>query len=381
MIRITDKSKCTGCTACVTSCPVQCIVMRRDRQGFDYPVANPDICIGCGKCESVCPVINPAEPVKPFATYAVKIQENLSGSSSGGVFPYIAGKVLDEGGVVFGAVLNDDMTVGHAEAETVAEVEPMRGAKYVQSDLYSVFEDAKMYLSQGRKVLFTGTPCQIAGLKSYLGKASEDLLTVEVACHGVPSPGLWAKYVEALGRKHKGTITSVTFKDKSRSWMHYDFVVENASGRFAVPYVDDPYMALFVQDMIVRPSCHECPARFGRSGSDITLADMWTVGKVAKELDDDKGTSLVIANTAKGMSAVDGLDKREVPFDAATEGNGGFAASAEIPQRRDEFFTGYLSAKDLIAYMKGFVVRRPLHVRIYRKVRQILSTIKRRITG
>jgi hypothetical protein len=107
---------------------------------------------------------------------------------------------------------------------------------------------------------------------------------------------------------------------------------------------------------------------------------MWTVGKVAKELDDDKGTSLVIANTAKGMSAVDGLDKREVPFDAATEGNGGFAASAEIPQRRDEFFTGYLSAKDLIAYMKGFVVRRPLHVRIYRKVRHILSTIKRRIT-
>ena len=135
MIRITDKSKCTGCTACVTSCPVQCIVMRRDRQGFDYPVANPDICIGCGKCESVCPVINPAEPANPLTAFAVKVQDHLSGSSSGGVFPYLAGKVIDEGGVVFGAVLNDDMTVGHAEAETLAEVEKMRGSKYVQSAL------------------------------------------------------------------------------------------------------------------------------------------------------------------------------------------------------------------------------------------------------
>lgn len=381
MIRITDKSKCTGCTACVTSCPVQCIVMRRDRQGFDYPVANPDICIGCGKCDSVCPVINPAEPVKPLATFAAKVQEHLAGSSSGGVFPYLATKVLDEGGVVFGAVLNDDMTVGHAEAETAAEIDRMRGSKYVQSDLYSVLEDVKTYLSQGRKVLFTGTPCQIAGLKSYLGNDPEGLLTVEVACHGVPSPGLWAKYVEALGRRHKGNITSVTFKDKSRSWMHYDFVVENASGRFAVPYMDDPYMALFVQDMTLRPSCHECPSRFGKSGSDIALADMWTVGKLAKEFDDDKGTSLVIANSDKGMKALESLDRREVPSDSATEGNSGFAARTDVPQRRDEFFAGYHSAKDLIAYMKGFVVRRPLHVRIYGKVRHILSTIKRRITG
>ena len=381
MIRITDKSKCTGCTACVTSCPVQCIVMRRDRQGFDYPVANPDICIGCGKCESVCPAINPVEPVNPLASFAVKVQENLSVSSSGGVFPYIAGKVLDEGGVVFGAVLNDDMTVGHAEAETVAEVELMRGSKYVQSDLYSVFEDAKMYLSQGRKVLFTGTPCQIAGLKSYLGQDSEGLLTAEVACHGVPSPGLWAKYVEELGRRYKGKIRSVAFKDKSRSWMHYDFVVENEAGRFAVPYMDDPYMALFVQDMTLRPSCYGCTLRFGRSGSDITLADMWTVGSVAKELDDDKGTSLVLVNTENGMEILDGLRKREVSYDAATEGNGGFSVHTEIPQRREEFFQGYLSAKSLISYMKGFVVRRPLHERLYRNVRRILSSMKRRITG
>ena len=129
MIRITDNTACTGCTACVSACPVQCIVMRRDREGFDYPVANPDLCIGCGKCEAVCPVLNPLEPVQPIAAYAAKVPEYVSGSSSGGVFPYLAANVIGEGGVVFGAVLNDDLTVGHSEAETMAEIERMRGFK------------------------------------------------------------------------------------------------------------------------------------------------------------------------------------------------------------------------------------------------------------
>ena len=381
MIRISDKSKCTGCTACVTSCPVQCIVMRRDREGFDYPVANPDICIGCGRCVEACPVINPLDQVKPVAAYAAKVPEHVSGSSSGGVFPYLAADVIGKGGVVFGAVLNDDLTVGHSEAETMDEVERMRGSKYVQSDLYSVFEDVKAYLSEGRKVLFTGTPCQVAGLNSFLGKTYEGLLMVDVACHGVPGPGLWERYLDSLNRKYKGRITDVIFRDKSRSWMHYDFTVVNESGRFARPYTDDPYMALFVQDMILRPSCYSCTARGGRSGSDITLADMWTVSRLAAGMDDDKGTSLVVANTRKGQEALQDLRCTEVPFDEASCGNGGFAAQVQVPLRREEFFLGYPSARDLTSYMKGFVVRRPFHVRIYRKVRSALSRLKRRISG
>lgn len=381
MIRITDNTACTGCTACVSACPVQCIVMRRDREGFDYPVANPDLCIGCGKCEAVCPVLNPLEPVQPIAAYAAKVPEYVSGSSSGGVFPYLAANVIGEGGVVFGAVLNDDLTVGHSEAETKAEIERMRGSKYVQSDLYSVFEDARTYLDEGRKVLFSGTPCQIAGLNSWLGRKYGNLLTVEVACHGVPGPGVWGKYVEALGKRFKGKINDVSFKDKSRSWMHYDFTVVNESGKFARPYMDDPYMALFVQNMILRPSCYSCTARGGRSGCDITLADMWTVSRLVKDMDDDKGTSLVVANTCKGLEALQGLDGLEVSFDAASAGNGGFAGRIDVPQRREEFFQGYPFAKDLVSYMRGFVVRRPLHVRIYRKIRSVLSGLKRRIIG
>lgn len=381
MIRISDKSKCTGCTACVTSCPVQCIVMRRDREGFDYPVANPDICIGCGRCESVCPVINPLEPVKPIAAYAAKVSEYVLQSSSGGVFPYLAADVISKGGIVFGAVMNPDLTVGHSEAETMDEVERMRGSKYVQSDLYSVFDDVRTYLAEGRKVLFTGTPCQIAGLNSFLGSRSNDLLTVEVACHGVPGPGLWERYLDSLSRRYKGRITEVFFRDKSHGWMHYEFAVANEAGRFARPYMDDPYMALFVQNMTLRPSCYSCTARGGRSCSDITLADMWTVSRLAAEMDDDKGTSLVVANTRKGLDALHGLGRVEVPFDEASCGNSGFAAQVQVPQRREEFFAGYLSAKDLQSFMKGFVVRRPFHVRMYRTVRSVLSRLKRRISG
>ena len=215
MIRITDKTQCTGCTACITSCPRQCIVMRRDRQGFDYPVANPDLCIGCGLCESVCPVLNPRETARPMAAYAARVDEHVRESSSGGVFPRLAEDMVGAGGIVFGAVMNPDLTVGHSEAQTMDEVRKMTGSKYVQSDMYSVYEDVKTYLEDGRKVLFTGTPCQVAGLNSFLGKAYEELITVDVVCHGAPSPGLWEKYAAALSRKYGTSIDEVRFRDKS----------------------------------------------------------------------------------------------------------------------------------------------------------------------
>ena len=381
MISIKDMSQCTGCTACVTSCPVQCIVMRRDRDGFDYPIANPDLCIGCGRCESVCPVINPKALSCPSVSYAVRIPEYVSGSSSGGVFAFLAGKVVEDGGVVFGAALNDDMTVGHMEAETFCQIQRMRGAKYVQSDLYSVLEDVKSYLEEGRRVLFTGTPCQVAGLNSFLGRSYDNLLTVDVACHGVPSPGLWKRYTEVLAGKCGGSLRDVCFRDKSKSWMHYSLTCKGPERSVSVPYMDDPYLALFVQGITLRPSCYSCPAKEGRSGSDLTLADLWNVKQVIKELDDDRGVSLVSANTEKGLSAMEGADLREVPYAAAVAGNGGFISSKQMPPEREKFFQGLPCASDLLSYMKGYVVRRPLPLRIYRGVRSFLSQIKRRIFG
>jgi ferredoxin len=353
--------------------------MRRDRQGFDYPVANPDLCIECGKCESICPVLNPRQTAAELAAYAARVPEYMDESSSGGVFSYLARQTVDSEGVVFGAVMNPDMTVGHSEAETMDQVSAMRGSKYVQSDMYSSFEDARAYLEEGRKVLFTGTPCQIAGFKAYLGKEYEGLLTADIACHGVPGPGLWQKYVEALSLRSGSAVTDVRFRDKISGWRRYSFSYTVGGKKFSVPYTKDPYMALFVQDMTLRPSCYDCPARGGISGSDLTLADLWNVAETVPQMDDDKGVSLVLANTDKGIKALEDMDMVKVDAGVAKRMNSGFATTIQCPERREEFFKGVHSSADLPKYMASFVVKKPLHVRIYRSVRRMLSVLKRRI--
>ncbi len=385
MIQIKDKSKCCGCTACVNACPAQCIVMRRDREeGFDYPVANPDLCLGCGKCESVCPVLNPMEVVKPEQALAVRCEEYVGASSSGGVFPALAKAVIDEGGVVFGAVMERDFIVGHTEAETMEEVQRMRGSKYVQSDLYGTFMDAEQYLKDGRKVLFSGTPCQIAGLKKYLGKDYDNLLAVDTACHGVPGPGLWEMYIKALQGQEKADIASVDFRDKSRSWRHYAMTCKDSSTNIirSIGADEDPYMALFMQNMSLRPSCYACPSR-GRSGSDLTLADLWSVASSLPALDDDRGVSGVLVNSAKGREYIESIKaetRQELSVEAVMAQNGGFAESVPVPQKRDEFFKGLgVAGVDVYRHLKKYMVRRPLPVRMYRRLRSWMSSTKRRI--
>lgn len=381
MIRITDKSLCCGCTACVSACPVQCIVMRRDDEGFDYPVANADLCVGCGRCEEVCPVITPPKETVPLDVLAARSEDHVSCSSSGGVFPVLAEAILDAGGKVYGAVFEDDFKVGHAEAACKSEMLPMRGSKYVQSDLYSTFDDVKECLLEGRKALFTGTPCQVAGLLGYLGNRPEGLLTVDFACHGVSCPGLWDKYVKALEKKKEGPLESVSFRDKSKGWRHYNFRYDEVK----VSYTDDPYMALFVQDVTLRPSCYRCRMRAGRTVSDLTLADLWNVSAAAPEFDDDRGVSSVFVNTVAGKEALSEVAVRlstsRISRELAMGDNGGFHNPVSVPERREEFFNSLYSAKDLIHYMKGYVVRRPLHQRIYRMVRGFLAYVKRRIIG
>jgi hypothetical protein len=255
----------------------------------------------------------------------------------------------------------------------------MRGSKYVQSDMYSSFEDAMTCLEEGRKVFFTGTPCQIAGLKAYLGKEYDLLLTADIACHGVPSPGLWQKYAEALVCRCGSAITQVSFRDKISGWRKYSFSYVSRGKKFSVPYTRDPYMALFIQDLTLRPSCYDCPARGGRSGSDLTLADLWNVADTVPQMDDDKGVSLILANTDKGVKALEDMEVVKVDADIARRMNSGFAVSLKCPEKRDEFFAGIHSTKDIISYMKGFVVRKHSVKMLYQSFHTFMSKIKRRI--
>lgn len=383
MIRISDKSLCCGCTACMSACPAQCIVMRRDREGFDYPVANPDLCVKCGLCERVCPTLNPGTKAEPLASYAVRCETQMEGASSGGVFPLLAQKFVSEGGVVCGAALEPDCTVAHREVEDEAGLAALKGSKYVQSELYSIFEDVRTELEDGRKVLFSGTPCQVAGLKAYLGKPQEGLLTVDIACHGVPGPGLWEKYKNALEKRYSSSLRSVDFRDRSQGWRHYNIRYDFRDMSVTVPRAKDPYLALFLQDMTLRPSCYSCRLRGGCSGSDITLSDLWSVAQTAPQMNDDRGVSGVLINTERGRELygkiADMFVGQEVAAEEVMKDNGGFGGVAAVPERREEFFKGVHSAVDLPKYMASFVVRKPLSVRIYRSLRRTLSALKRRM--
>ena len=383
MIRISDKELCCGCTACVSACPARCIVMRRDREGFDYPVANPDMCLKCGLCERICPMQNPVQKVEPMAAYAARCVSKTKEASSGGVFPLLAQEVIKNDGVVCGAALDSSCVVEHREAETIEELAAFSGAKYVQSELYSIFEDVNCRLKEGTKVLFSGTPCQIAGLRSYLRDEYENLYTVDIACHGVPSPGLWEKYKAALETMYSSRLKNVKFRDQSNGWRHYNIRYDFADKTVTVPRLKDPYLALFLQDMSLRPSCYDCRMRNGHSGSDITLGDLWSVAQTAPKMNDDKGVSGVLINTVKGQELWEKIAgslslEQLTPADVAKD-NGGFAQKpTPIPEKREEFFKGVHSTKNLPKYMRSYVVRKPL-LSLYRNLRSMLSSLKRRI--
>lgn len=407
MINIEEKHNCCGCGACVQICPKQCISMSVDNEGFLYPQVNSVICIECGLCENVCPVINQNEPREPLAVYAAKNnnEEIRIKSSSGGIFSLLAEQVIAEGGVVFGARFNENWDVIHDFSETIEGLESFRGSKYVQSVIDDNFIKAKQFLADGRKVLFSGTPCQIAGLKKFLRKEYENLLTVEVVCHGVPSPMVWRDYLDYKRAKRaagKNTVSSflneipvimgISFRDKTHGWKKYGFkicytaskVAENSVLKSAntanceiTPFNEDLFMKGFLKNIYLRPSCYHCAVRLGKSGADISIADYWGINKIHSEFDDNKGVGLILIYTRKGEKVYEVLYPYTTncvsSYAKAVKYNSCLENSVKEPHLRKDFWSLYKIRKIAAIQLASDKLKAPLIIRILRKIKTIIT--------
>ncbi|MFI3325747.1 MAG: Coenzyme F420 hydrogenase/dehydrogenase, beta subunit C-terminal domain [Clostridia bacterium] len=346
MIKITDKTKCSGCHACSNICPKGCIEMKTDAEGFWYPYVNEDNCINCNLCEKVCPVINENHnDIKTNTdTYAAfnNNEEIRMKSSSGGVFTLIAENVIKQNGVVFGACFDDNFNVVHDYAETIDDLEKFRGSKYVQSKIGDTYKRAKEFLDNGRLVLFTGTPCQIGGIYAYLRKEYENLITQDIICHGVPSPKVWNKYVNFREKMACDEVKFISFRNKDNGWKNYNILFEfSRENKYIQIANKDMWSKVFLGHVSLRPSCFDCNFKNINRQSDITLADFWGIQNVMPEMDDDKGTSLLIINSDKGKNIFKEIEHqisyKKADLQVAIKHNPSMIKSVGYNTKRDDF--------------------------------------------
>lgn len=346
MILLKSKYDCCGCGACAQTCPKQCIVMSTDVEGFLYPQIDTDTCINCKRCEQVCPIINQNSTQKPLAIYAAKNkdEEIRLKSSSGGIFTLLAENTINNKGVVFGAKFNNSWEVVHDYTETIEGVSAFRGSKYVQSQINDNLKKVQKFLQEGREVLFSGTPCQIAGLHQFLKKQYSNLITIDIICHGVPSPLVWEGYVNLVKSKSRTSIARIYHRDKTNGWKKFGLKIENKTECiYNETLSENIYLQVFLSNLSLRPSCYKCPVLSGSSHSDITIADFWGIEHEMPTFDDDKGCSLVLINSIKGAEIFNSLDCKKVKadFDNAIKHNPSYYRSVSEPKYRSYFFENF----------------------------------------
>lgn len=315
MISVYDKQEeCCGCTACKSICATKAIEMKPDKEGFLYPKIDQKLCIGCSLCRKVCAFQNgydKSQNLEMQYVYAAKhIDEKIRMSStSGGAFTAISDYILDKDGVVYGVTFDENMNVIHKIASTKEERDKFKGAKYVQSDLGNTFTEIKKHLESQKFVLFTGTPCQTAGLKNYLNRINiENLLLCDIVCHGTPSPLMWREYIEYLEHKEKSKIVEYYCRSKAKGWHGHHAMAIYQNGKIDYESIlSQTHKALFNSHNIHRLACHNCKYTNLQRPSDITIADFWGIEKCMPDFDDNKGTSLILINSLKGQRLIEGI--------------------------------------------------------------------------
>lgn len=354
-----DDQRCFGCMSCVLKCPAQAISVYTDAEGFLRPVIDDEKCIKCGLCQTVCPIFHYQNCLNPKTEEQYICWANdREKSSSGGLFPVLAKFILQEKGYVCAATMKNGR-LKHFVTNNPIDLEGMRKSKYFQSDTGCVFSEIELILKRGSLVLFVGTPCQIAGLKLFLKKPYSNLITADIICHGVPPPGLFQKYVDAL--LGQGTcVEAVSFRDKSLGWHQMSLKIQTNHGLYQCPASDDAFFRSFLCNMILRPSCYSCPfARYERV-SDITLADAWCVRYFCPEWDDDKGMSLILLNTNRGKELFQKI-RTALPFCRrisetwAKMGQTGLTEPVKAHMNRNAFFHDAIHHKDILNVFKNYM--------------------------
>lgn len=355
--------------------------MEEDYEGFKQPLIDLSVCIKCGQCESVCPVLHPNESREPLAVYTAKALDNniRMKSSSGGLFTIIAEEILQKKGVVYGAGWDyEDMRVVHKSVEERENLEELRGSKYVQSDMSDIFVSVKSMLETKRLVLFSGCPCQVAGLKRFLATDYTNLCCIDFICHAISSPKAFDLYKKNQEQIHKSQLSSVFFRNKENGWRQSSIALSFDNGlRYREVAAKDAYLLGFLSELLNRRSCHDCKFRKLRSGADITLGDFWGVEHEFPKLDDDKGISLLMLNTEKGLNLFSEISKRiefyETDYNSACKYNLAAVNSPLPHNRRNKFFVS-MKPDDIIAD-----IYKALRPTIYRRCRMFTGRLLRKL--
>lgn len=345
----TNKSKCYGCGACENACSVNALRMFPDEEGFLYPKIDTRKCIECGACKRVCQIhsINNKNTIAPLVFAAKNKDEDVrSQSTSGGMFSVFAEYILEKNGVIYGVAFDEKFNVLHGRAETRDEYRKFLGSKYVQSKTGDSYKRVKNDLKDGRYVLFTGTPCQIAGLATYLGEEvdNERLILCEIICHGAPSPLMWREHINLLEKTHKSNLVKYKNRSKVAGWHGHNEhgFFENGKNDYKSK-LSQNHKDLFYAHLIIRPSCYECNYTGFPRMSDFSIADYWGIELCMKEFDDNKGTSLLIVNTEKGKKIFDevkgNIEYRESNLEDAFRDNHKHPAKRNV--NRGEFWRDY----------------------------------------
>lgn len=351
-----DKKECCGCGACQAVCPRNAIEMVEDEYGFIYPKINESKCVNCDLCKKTCAYMNPKRMNDDKTVYvaASKNDENLKKSASGGVFFELANSIIFDDGIVYGVSMefeNDKLTPKHIRVDNQEDLKKLQGSKYVQSECGNIYKSVKKDLIEGRKILFSGTPCQIEGLKSFLQyKEYENLFLVDIICHGVPSRKMFQDYINNFEVKNNCKVKEFYFRDKEKGWGLFFKIIYEKNGKIekiVKPSYESSFYQLFLDSSIYRENCYECPYAIENRNSDLTIGDFWGINQEYPDINinSTKGVSCIIANTIKGINVIEkygsNLFNMNSEFEKVAKHNHQLNNPSKLPRERKKLLSLY----------------------------------------